>query len=319
MRRRTVFAAPLLLGAAARAEAAPVWSARYTAVKRDAAGAEVRLAVYRKRSSPPEAGALPVLALVHGSSASGIATYDLTLPGRTDLSLMNVTAGWGYDVWVMDHEGYGNSDRTAGNSDIASGVADLTALSALVLRETGQARMHMMGESSGALRVGAFAAAHPDRVGRLVLQALTYTGRGSPTLGKRAEQAEYYRTHARRPRDAAMLESIFTRDKPGTTDADVIAAFIAAELPFGDSVPAGTYLDMTANLPVVHPAQVRAPVLLISGEYDGIALLDDICDFFVHLPNGDKQLTIVPGAAHTLVNSRQRTVFWQVMRNWLDR
>ena len=29
----------------------------------------------------------------------------------------------------------------------------------------------------------------------LVLAAHTYTGKGSPTLAKRAEQVEYYRTH----------------------------------------------------------------------------------------------------------------------------
>jgi alpha-beta hydrolase superfamily lysophospholipase len=116
-----------------------------------------------------------------------------------------------------------------------------------------------------------------------------------------------------------MLDSIFTRDKPGTTDQDVIDAYIKAEMPFGDSVPAGTYLDMTANLPVVQPDRVTAPVLLVSGQYDGIASLDDICDFFKKLPNGDKQLTIIPGAAHTLVSSKQRFVFWSVLKSWLER
>jgi alpha-beta hydrolase superfamily lysophospholipase len=194
----------------------------------------------------------------------------------------------------------------------------LKAAADFILQETGQARMHMMGESSGALRVGTYAMARPDRVRRLVLQAFTCTGAGSGTLSKRAEQAEYFRTHARRPRDVGMLGSIFTRDKPDTTDQDVIDAFIKAELPFGDSVPAGTYLDMTVNLPIVHPDRVTAPVLMISGEYDGIASMDDICDFFKKLPNGDKQLTIVPGAAHTLVSSKQRFTFWRVMKSWLE-
>ena len=31
-------------------------------------------------------------------------------------------------------------------------------------------------------------------------------------------------------------------------------------------LPTGTYLDMTANLPVVHPEKVLAPVLLVRGE-----------------------------------------------------
>lgn len=309
--------AAAILPHAARAEAPALWSAEYNAVKPTPNGA-VKLALYRKRLGAPDGKPRPVMFFVHGSSASARPSFDLTMPGRDDLSIMNVAAGWGFDTWSMDHEGYGKSQRTTANSDIASGVADLQAAAAVVQRETGQSRMHMMGESSGALRAGAFAMAAPERVGRLVLQAFTYTGAGSGTLAKRAEQTEYYRAHPTRPRDAAMLRSIFTRDKPGLTDPDVIAAFVAAEMPFGDSVPSGTYLDMTANLPVVHPDRVLAPVLLVSGQYDGIASLDDICDFFKKLPNGDKQISIIPGAAHTLVNSQQRFAFWRVLRSWLD-
>src|SRR5437762_8502355 len=177
---------------------------------------EVSLAVYRKRL-PPKAGApgRPVLFLVHGSSNSGLSSFDLTVPGTGEYSTMNVFAGLGYDVWTMDHENYGRSSRTEGNSDIASGVADLVAATELVIRETGRERLHFMGESSGALRAAAFAMARPERVGRLVLNAFTYTGRNSPTLAKRAEQVEYFRSHNRRLRDRAMISSIFTRDHPG--------------------------------------------------------------------------------------------------------
>ena len=98
--------------------------------------------------------------------------------------------------------------------------------------------------------------AAPQHVDRLVLSALTYTGKGSPTLGKRAEQLDFYRTHNRRLRDRAMIESIFTRDKPGTTDPAVAPALAKAELVHGDTVPTGTYLDMTAHLPVVDPTKI---------------------------------------------------------------
>jgi alpha-beta hydrolase superfamily lysophospholipase len=322
MERRAMLTGSAIAALAATSAVAAepaLWSARYTATKTGADGGRVELAVYRKRLGAPDGRKRPVLFLVHGSSASALPTFDLTVPGRDDVSLMNVCARWGYDVWTMDHESYGLSTRTTGNSDIASGVEDLKAASAVVLRETGQTRMHMMGESSGALRVGAYAMAAPDRVGRLVLQAFTYTGAGSGTLSKRAEQTAYYQSHNRRPRDAAMLGSIFTRDKPGTTDQEVIDAFIKAEMVFGDSVPSGTYLDMTANLPVVHPDRVTAPVLLVSGQYDGIASLEDICNFFRALPGGDKQITTVPGAAHSLTSSKQRFVFWKVLKAWLER
>ena len=180
----------------------------------------------------------------------------------------------------MDHENYGKSGRTSGNADIASGVEDLKVAVELIARETGQQKLHFVGESSGALRAGAYAMVQPERVDRLVFAAFTYKGEGSPTLTKRAEQLDYYRTHNMRQRDRDMIRSIATRDKPGTSDPAAIEALADAEMQFGDQIPTGTYLDMTANLPVVHPEKVLAPVLLVRGEYDGIATVADLEEFY---------------------------------------
>ena len=212
----------------------------------------------------------PVLFLVHGSSVTW-RIFDLDTPGHGEYSIMNVFARWGFDVWTMDHENYCKSGRTSSNSDIASGAQDLKAAMQVVLRETGRQKAHFMGESSGALRAGLYATVEPDRVDRLVLAAFTYKGTDSPTLKKRAEQVEYFRTHNMRKRDRAMIESIFTRDKPGTTEPGVGKILADVELQFGDQVPSGTYLDMTANLPVVDPKKVQAPVLLIRGERSPLA------------------------------------------------
>jgi alpha-beta hydrolase superfamily lysophospholipase len=212
---------------------------------------------------------------------------------------------------------YGRSSRTASNSDIASGVEDLKAATDVVAHETGLARLHFMGESSGGLRAAAFAMAAPDRVNRLVVDAFTYTGKGSATLKQRAERADYYRTHNRRPRGRDMLLSIFTRDKPGTTDPAVAQAFADAELVYGTSVPTGTYLDMTANLPVVDPTKLACPVLIAKGEFDGISSLEDIIDFFERLQSSGKQLAIIPGAAHSLTLSLNRQLFWHTMFGFL--
>ena len=278
----------------------------------------VSLAVYRKRL-PPSAGELPrpVLFLVHGSSNSGLSSFDLTVPEASEYSTMNVFAGLGYDVWTMDHENYGRSSRTEGNSDIASGVADLIAATELVIRETGQERLHFMGESSGALRAAAFAMAQPERVGRLVLNAFTYTGRNSPTLAKRAEQVEYFRTHNRRLRDRAMISSIFTRDHPGTSDPAVADALADAELVYGDQVPTGTYLDMTANLPLVEPTKVSAPVLMIRGERDGISSVEDLFDFYRQLRNGDRQFITLPNTAHSPDFAKNRHLLWHAVNAFL--
>jgi alpha-beta hydrolase superfamily lysophospholipase len=291
------------------------WSAEYSAAKGD-----VKLAMYRKRAGAPKAGEppLPVLFLVHGSSISAKPTFDLTVPGKGEYSMMDVFARWGFDVWSMDHENYGNSSRTSGNSDIASGVEDLKAGVEIVVRETGRQKLHFMGESSGAIRAGAYAVVRPDRVDRLVLSAFTYKGENSPTLAKRAEQLAYFRSHNMRLRDRAMILSIATRDKPGTSEIEVMQALADAELKFGDQCPTGTYLDMTANLPLVDPKKVQSPVLLIRGEYDGIATVDDLWAFYQDLPNGDRQFVILPDIAHSLVLGKNRQLFWHAMRSFLS-
>ena len=300
---------------AREASPAKIWSGEYTAKKGD-----VSLYMFRKRRGVPrkENGDAPVLFMVHGSSISSRPTFDLTVPGKGRYSLMDTFAEYGFDVWTMDHESYGRSTRTEGNSDIATGVLDLAAGLDVVARETGRSRAHFIGESSGALRAAAFAVAHSDRVDRLVLMAFTYTGKGSPTLQKRAEQVEYYRTHNRRKRDREMIRSIFTRDKPGTADPAVAEAMADAELPFGDTIPTGTYLDMTAHLPVVDPQKVRAPTLVVRGEFDGIATEEDLLDFYRKLPNADRQFSILPGLAHSLALGINRHLFWHCARSFLE-
>jgi pimeloyl-ACP methyl ester carboxylesterase len=291
-----------------------IWSNEYWAQKRD-----VKLYMFRKRVGAPQAGkpALPVLFLVHGSSISST-SFDLTVTGKGEYSLMDTFARFGFDVWTMDFEGYGKSSRTEGNSNIADGVEDLKAAMPVVARETGEQKFHVFGESSGALRAGAFAMAHPEMINRLVLAAFTYTGEGSPTLADRAKQVEFYKTHNRRPRDRDMIRSIFTRDKPGTSDPAVGEALADAEMKYGNDIPTGTYLDMTAHLPIVDPLKVHVPVLLVRGEYDGIATEVDLLSFYKQLPYADRQMIILPGAAHALTLGLNRQQFWHVMRAFLE-
>jgi pimeloyl-ACP methyl ester carboxylesterase len=176
----------------------------------------------------------------------------------------------------------------------------------------------MSGGSSGAIRAGAFAMVRPERVDRLALVAFTYKGTGSPTLRQRAERLEYYRTHTRRLRDRNMIRSIFTRDgHESAYDMAIVDAIADAELKFGDHVPTGTYLDMTANLPLVHPEKVQSPVLMVSGQYDGIATGDDLWDFYKRLPNGDRQFVVLPGVAHSVGWAKNRHLYWHVLHAFL--
>ena len=298
-----------------QASDAPVWGAEYWAKKGD-----VRLNLWRKRVGAPKPGEqpLPVLFLVHGSSNSTRSSYDLTVHGKGEYSLMNVMARYGYDVWTMDHDGYGRSGSSGNNSDIASGVEDLKAAIPVVLQESGQSKMHFYGTSSGAIRAGAFAQAQPERVDRLVLVAFTYKGTGAPEIGRRAARVDQLRANNRRLRDAAMIRSIFTRDGHASSyDPAVAEAIIAEEMKFGDQIPTGTYLDMAANLPLVDPAKVLSPVLMIRGIHDGNSTNEDLIDFYRQLPNGDRQFVILPHTAHSPGYSNNRHLLWYAVRNFL--
>lgn len=166
--------------------------------------ADVDLFMFRKCSAG--ARERPVLFLVHGSSFCGPTGFDLQVPAHDSYSLMDRFATAGFDVWTLDHEGYGRSSRTEGNSDIASGVEDLKAGFDVVMRETGAESAMFYGSSSGALRAAAFASARPDAVTRLVLDAFVWTGKDAPTLIKRAENLDYFRTHNTRAVDRAFFE-----------------------------------------------------------------------------------------------------------------
>jgi hypothetical protein len=198
-------------------------------------------------------------------SMAALPAWDLTVPGAGEYSVMNVFARLGYDVWAIDFESYGKSTRNPkANSDVKSGVADLEAMIPIVARETGQQKFHFMGSSSGALHRGLCGGSSRPRR-RIVPRPYTYTGKGSPTLTDRAKDLEFYQKNNTRPRPRSMLASIFTRDKPGTGDPKAAEALADAELKYGDSVPTGTYLDMTSKLPIIPASAIKCPTLLIRG------------------------------------------------------
>jgi pimeloyl-ACP methyl ester carboxylesterase len=277
----------------------------------------VDLYIYRKFVGNPREK--PVLFLVHGSSLSALPGYDLQVSGRgSEYSMMDRCAERGFDVWTMDHEGYGKSSRTTNNSNIARGVDDLDAAMPVVERETGKARFHFYGQSSGSLRAALFAEKHGRRVDRLVLDAFVWTGKDSSTLIKRREQIDRWRSSHVRTIDRAMLNSIFTRDKSGTSESVVAEAVADAQLAYGDTIPTGTYLDMCAHLPLVDPAKINTPTLIMRGEHDGIATMEDLTSFFIKLPNSDKQITLLPGSAHIAPFGLNAHRFYHILFAFLE-
>ncbi len=263
--------------------------------KTTAAG-DVRLFLWRKTAGAAKNG---TILFVHGSSMASQPTFDLRVPGRPHSSVMAWFAERGFDTWCLDNEGYGRSDKKRPiNCDIANGADDLAVASEYVLGQSGANKLLVYGISSGALKAALFTQRHPERIARLALDAFVWTGEGSPTLAERRKRLPEFQAKNRRPIDRAFVRSIFTRDHPGTADEATIEAFADAILALDDSVPTGTYVDMCSKLPLVDPEKIPVPTLLLRGEHDGIAGVDDLLAFFRRLPHPDKQFTVMEGISH---------------------
>ncbi|MGZ5113315.1 MAG: alpha/beta hydrolase [Usitatibacter sp.] len=308
----TLAAAPGLALAQAPASPAPP---RIVADEFWADKSGVRLWVYRKRQE--NRGYRGRLFLVHGSSYSGKTMFDLQVPEREGYSMMDHFARLGYEVWTMDHEGYGHSQKTSGNSDIQSGVDDLKAAMSVIEKAGGPAKLAFFGQSSGAIRAGRFANQHPGHVEKLALDAFVWTGKDAPTLADRAKNLPKYQASNRRPVSREFYRSVFTRDHPGAAEPMLGDLVADEEMKYADSVPTGTYVDMTTKLPLVDPLKVLCPVLIIRAEHDGIATDEDIMGFYARLPNPDKQLVKIAGLSHSAMLGVNRGRFHHALQSFL--
>jgi pimeloyl-ACP methyl ester carboxylesterase len=279
-------------------------------------GSDVRLFLWNKHTGDPSGPAGRIL-FVHGSSMASQPTFDLQVPGRAESSVMDFFAARGYDTWCVDMEGYGRSTKTRdNNAPISYGADDCFAAASYIQKLRGKEPLLLYGISSSALRAALFAQRHPEMVARLALDAMVWTGEGSPTLAERSKRLPEFRAANRRPIDRKFVRSIFERDHPGTADDDVIEAFADAILALDDSVPTGTYVDMCANLPVCDPEKITVPTLIMRGEFDGIASFQDLMRFFEKLPNPDKQFAVMPGIAHASFHQKNYAVCYHILASF---
>jgi pimeloyl-ACP methyl ester carboxylesterase len=81
-------------------------------------------------------------------------------------------------------------------------------------------------------------------------------------------------------------------------------------------MPTGTYVDMCSKLPLVDPAQLRAPTLILRGEYDGIASLEDLLAFFRRIPHMNKQFSVMEGISHASFQQKNYLMVYAILHGF---
>ena len=278
----------------------------------------VNIFLWNKYLGDP-ADAVGTLVFAHGSSMASQPTFDLNVDGRPYSSAMNYFALQGFDTWCIDMEGYGRSDKYRDRHFyISDGADDLEAACNYIIGIRGIQKVHLYGISSGALRASLFAQRNPEIVDRLVMDAMVWTGKGSPTLENRRKKLPEFKANRRRPIDLEFVRSIFSRDHPGCADNAVVEAFAEAICELDSSIPNGTYVDMCENLPIVDPEKLTMPCLIMRGQWDGIAGMEDLLQFFEKLPNPDKQFTVMAGISHASFHQKNYMMVYHKLNSFLN-
>jgi pimeloyl-ACP methyl ester carboxylesterase len=250
-----------------------------------------------------------VVLLLHGATWTGRPDFDLQV---RDYSLMDFLARHGYDAWALDVHGYGRSDTTAADwSEARTGAQDVAAAVDYIARTRGVEKVVVLGWSWGATTAGLYATQHPERVSKLVLYAGVW--RDSPALRDVAEPTRKYRVNT-----DAGARSDFTDVPPGQAEPDVVDRYAAEALREAPRSPNGVVRDHR-RLPILDPAQIRVPTLVIHGERDPIATEADLVPFFRALATKDKSYVMLPEGGHAVILERGHRRFQHAVLAFLER
>lgn len=274
---------------------------------------DLRLFVWEKYQGSPQGKKVVVLA--HGSATAGRESFDLKVPGHPGYSLMDFLARQGFDVFAPDMRGFGSSTRPEGHITTEQAAGDLNAVVDFICKLRGVAQVQLLAWSWGTQYGGQFVMAHPEKVARYVSYAQMHAA--SPDLGSRRPRLE---TFKRAPYIRITEPGWKLRFHSMTPDAvnvpAVINAFAHSAALVETRSPTGPQVDLLTRLPLVDPARIVVPVMMIHGQYDDVADLDGLLPFFRALPNPDKQYVVIPGGGHMLHLQKGHARFQHAVAAW---
>jgi len=233
--------------------------------------------------------------LVHGVTYS---SHEFDIDYR-DYSLVRRLAGEGYTVWKLDIAGYGRSgevgDGFMPDSDYAA--EDIAAAVNLIVQETGQDEIDVLGWSWGTVTASRFAAAHPEHLSKLILYAPILSGVGDYEV----EEPFHHNTWEHAADDFQLTdEGGFDYD---ITDPVIIEMFCSSCWHYdGESSPNGGRRDICVpnTDKLIDLSKITVPTLIICGSEDPYLNYDLVNAALGLLPAGSS-LEMIEGGSHVVM------------------
>lgn len=277
-----------------------------------------------------------VVLFIHGATFPSTAMFDVALPGG---SWLNRLAAAGYDVYLLDLHGYGRASRPAAMAEepaanppfchTTDAEGDVANAVAFIRARRQVAHVNLVGWSWGTTLAAGFAARQAEQVGRLVLLGPLWKIKGNaPVSGSGA-----YRLATREGTRQRSLHGIPAEQAEHISPAswfDRWWASAQASDPDGGRrndpgvrAPNGVTADIAdiwaQGRATYDPAGIRAPTLLLVGEWDQDTPPGMAEELFAALDNAvSKRLQVVPQATHWLAIERQRTVLMKSVAAFLQ-
>ncbi|UGQ44643.1 alpha/beta hydrolase [Massilia endophytica] len=287
----------------------------------------------RHKHGAVKAGRDPVL-FVHGSSFPSALAFDFQMAGG---SWMDQLAEQGFDVYALDFTGYGLSDRYP---EMSSGAAypvgrakdvagDVDAAVDLILRRTGKRRVLLIGHSWGGSVAARYAGLHPEKVSKLVLFAAITARSGTAPAAQVQSAYEELTPEQRiagmnglapveaRPQLAPEVLSRWGAQWLASDTAGINGGKDRVRFPSG---PSQDIEDLSHGRSYYDPAAIRAPVLLIRGEWDAYPTHEDYLALLSGLGNAaSRDYRVVPKGTHVAhLEAARHDLYREVLRFLTD-
>jgi pimeloyl-ACP methyl ester carboxylesterase len=295
--------------------------------------------LYIRNKRPPERTfpADRILLYVHGATYPSETAFDLRLDG---MSWMDYIAAHGWDVYLVDLRGYGQSTRPPEmdqpakdnppivTTDVA--VRDVGAAVDYIMKRRNVSKVNLLGWSWGTSIMATYATQNNGKVNKLVLYAPLWLRTTPAAIGGDGPLGAY-RTVVKEAAKRRWLAGV-----PEDKQADIIPAgwFDAwADATWATDpkskeagqlrAPNGIIQDLRsywmAGKPYYDPAAIRVPTLLIKAEWDQDTPAYMAQMLFPLLKNAPvKRYVEIGEGTHTVIMEKNRLQLFHEVQLFLD-
>ena len=290
-----------------------------------------------------------ILLFVHGATYPAETAFDLPIEG---VSMMDLFAQQGYDVYLVDVRGYGGSTRPPEMSKPASenkpivstevAAHDLGAAVDHILKMRGVAKIDLMGWSWGTAIAGMYTSEHNDKINRLVLYAPLWLFRKDTAVlapapaapGAAPPQLGAYRLVSKASAKDRWLKGVAEDKKAGLIPPGVFEQWADAtwatdpeankQNPPMLRAPNGVFegrqhiISPRASRFTI-PAKITVPTLLIHAEWDADLPSYQAQEYFTELTNAPyRRFVELSEGTHTVMLEKNRMQFFREILNFLN-